>query len=81
MLLTILVFFLILLISFAGWSIIWLGGAWVISFNFNISYMMVFTISSILYVSLIMAKVIFAYMGSRVLDHLFANSPLKHQLK
>ncbi|OWT47567.1 hypothetical protein [Bacillus sp. K2I17] len=74
-------FFLIFFISFVGWSIIWLGGAWVISFNFNISYWAVFTISSILYVSLIIAKLIFAYVGSWVLNHLFATSSLKHQLK
>lgn len=81
MVVAILASFLIFLLSFAGWSGIWLGGAWVISFNFNVSYMTVFTVSSIVYVLIIIAKVIFAYIGSRVLDKLFVNGCLKHQIK
>lgn len=68
--------FLIFLFSFAGWS-----GAWVSIFNFNVSYMTVFTVSSIVYVLIIIAKVIFVYIGSRVLNNLFVNSCLKHQIK
>lgn len=81
MIATILGFFLIFLISFAGWSSIWLGVAWVISFNFNVSYMAVFIVSSIVYILIIIAKIIVAYMGSRVLDNLFVNGCLKHQIK
>lgn len=63
---------LIFLISFIGWTVVWLGIAWGISFIFNVSYMTVFIVSSIVYALLIIAKVLLVYVGSRVLDKLTA---------
>ncbi|MEB8944805.1 hypothetical protein [Bacillus cereus] len=61
---------LIFVISFIGWTVLWLGVTWVISFIFNVSYMRVFIISSIVYVLLIITKILLAYIGSQVLDML-----------
>lgn len=63
---------LIFLISFIGWTVVWLGVAWGISFIFNVNYMTVFIVSSIVYILLIITKVLLAYVGSQVLDKLTA---------
>ena len=67
---TILGTILIFVISFIGWTVVWLGVAWGISFIFNVSYMKVFIVSSIVYVLLIITKVLLAYVGSQVLEKL-----------
>lgn len=48
----------ILILSFGTWSVIWLGLAWIISyvFNLDVSYMTVFTISSIVWLLVVIVK-------------------------
>lgn len=60
----------ILVLSFGLWSITWLGLAWIISFVFklDVSYMTVFTISSIVWLLAIVVKGIFAYLAKRIAD-------------
>ncbi|MCU5181614.1 hypothetical protein [Bacillus toyonensis] len=62
----------ILVLSFGVWSGTWLGLAWIISFLFklDVSYMTVFTISSIVWVLVIVVKGIFAYLAKRITDNL-----------
>ncbi|MED1012147.1 hypothetical protein [Bacillus mycoides] len=60
----------ILIISFGVWSATWLGLAWVISFVFklDVSYMTVFTISSIVWGLAIFVKGLFAYLGKKAAE-------------
>ncbi|PFD98907.1 hypothetical protein CN288_20255 [Bacillus sp. AFS023182] len=60
----------ILILSFGTWSAIWLGLAWIISFVFklDVSYMTVFTVSSIAWVLAIVVKSLFAYLGKKAVD-------------
>lgn len=49
----------ILVLSFGIWTAVWLGIAWIISFVFNldVSYMTVFTVSSIVWALAIVVKI------------------------
>ncbi|NIA59449.1 hypothetical protein G5716_14080 [Bacillus pacificus] len=60
----------ILVLSFGLWSITWLGLAWIISFVFklDVSYMTVFTVSSIVWALAIVVKSLFAYLGKKAVD-------------
>ncbi len=60
----------ILIISFGVWSAVWLGIAWIISFVFqlHVSYMTVFTVSSIVWVLAIVVKSLFAYLGKKAAE-------------
>lgn len=60
----------ILVLSFGVWSVTWLGLAWIISFVFklDVSYMTVFTVSSIVWLLAIVVKGIFAYLGKKAAD-------------
>lgn len=60
----------ILILSFGTWSAIWLGLAWIISYVFNlgVSYMTVFTISSIVWLLVVIVKSLFAYLGKKVAE-------------
>jgi hypothetical protein len=60
----------LLIISFGMWSVVWLGVAWIISFVFklDVSYMTVFTVSSIVWLLAIVVKGIFAYLAKRIAD-------------
>lgn len=60
----------ILILSFGTWSAIWLGLAWIISFVFklDVSYMTVFTVSSIVWALAIVVKSLFAYLGKKAVD-------------
>lgn len=60
----------LLIISFGMWSATWLGLAWIISFIFklDVSYMTVFTVSSIVWVLVIAVKGLFAYVGKKAAD-------------
>lgn len=60
----------IFVLSFGIWSAVWLGIAWIISFIFklDVSYMTVFTISSIVWVLVILVKGLFAYLAKRIAD-------------
>ncbi|HHP5608407.1 TPA: hypothetical protein ACSC58_005495 [Bacillus paranthracis] len=60
----------ILVLSFGLWSITWLGLAWIISFVFklDVSYMTVFTVSSIVWALAIVVKSLFAYLGKKAVN-------------
>jgi hypothetical protein len=60
----------LLIISFGMWSATWLGLAWIVSFIFklDVSYMTVFTISSIVWVLAIVVKGLFAYLGKKAAE-------------
>ncbi|MGE1028625.1 hypothetical protein ACQGS5_02980 [Bacillus sp. GKis3/1] len=60
----------ILVLSFGVWSVTWLGLAWIISFVFklDVSYMTVFTVSSIVWLLAIVVKGIFAYLGKKATE-------------
>lgn len=60
----------ILILSFGIWTAVWLGIAWIISFVFNldVSYMTVFTVSSIVWVLSIVVKSLFAYLGKKAAE-------------
>ncbi|HDR3899186.1 hypothetical protein CN454_29120 [Bacillus cereus] len=60
----------ILILSFGTWSAIWLGLAWIISyvFNLDVSYMTVFTISSIVWLLVVIVKSLFAYLGKKAAE-------------
>ncbi|PEQ75165.1 hypothetical protein CN478_20650 [Bacillus cereus] len=60
----------ILILSFGTWSAIWLGVAWIISFAFklDVSYMTVFTVSSIVWVLAVIVKGLFAYLGKKAAE-------------
>lgn len=60
----------ILVLSFGAWSVTWLGLAWIISFVFklDVSYMTVFTVSSIVWLLAVVVKGIFAYLAKRIAD-------------
>ncbi|HDR7790307.1 TPA: hypothetical protein QCY15_004859 [Bacillus paranthracis] len=60
----------ILVLSFGVWSVTWLGLAWIISFVFklDVSYMTVFTVSSIVWLLAIVVKSIFAYLGKKATE-------------
>lgn len=60
----------ILILSFGTWSVIWLGLAWIISyvFNLDVSYMTVFTISSIVWLLVVIVKSLFAYLGKKAAE-------------
>lgn len=60
----------ILILSFGAWTAVWLGIAWIISFVFNldVSYMTVFTVSSIVWVLSIVVKSLFAYLGKKAAE-------------
>ncbi|MFV0977004.1 hypothetical protein JK627_23990 [Bacillus paranthracis] len=60
----------ILVLSFGIWTAVWLGIAWIISFVFNldVSYMTVFTVSSIVWALAIVVKSLFAYLGKKAVD-------------
>ncbi|HFJ9472593.1 TPA: hypothetical protein ACGW3J_005298 [Bacillus paranthracis] len=60
----------ILVLSFGIWTAVWLGIAWIISFVFNldVSYMTVFTVSSIVWVLSIVVKSLFAYLGKKAAE-------------
>ncbi|PEI77437.1 hypothetical protein [Bacillus wiedmannii] len=60
----------ILVLSFGVWSVTWLGLAWIISFVFklDVSYMTVFTISSIVWLLAIAVKGLFTYLAKRIVD-------------
>ncbi|PGY46871.1 hypothetical protein [Bacillus thuringiensis] len=60
----------ILILSFGTWSAIWLGLAWIISyvFNLDVSYMTVFTISSIVWLLVVFVKSLFAYLGKKAAE-------------
>ncbi|MEM5659928.1 hypothetical protein COE79_20650 [Bacillus toyonensis] len=60
----------ILILSFGIWTAVWLGIAWIISFVFNldVSYMTVFTVSSIVWALAIVVKILFAYLGKKAAE-------------
>jgi len=60
----------ILVLSFGIWSTVWLGIAWIISFVFklDVSYMTVFTVSSIVWALAIVVKSLFAYLGKKAVE-------------
>ncbi|NIL33277.1 hypothetical protein [Bacillus thuringiensis] len=60
----------ILILSFGTWSAIWLGLAWIISyvFNLDVSYMTVFTISSIVWLLAAIVKGLLAYLGKKAAE-------------
>ncbi|HHT7143452.1 TPA: hypothetical protein ACTZ34_005416 [Bacillus cereus] len=60
----------ILVLSFGVWSVTWLGLAWIISFIFklDVSYMTVFTISSIVWLLTVIVKGLFAYLGKKAAE-------------
>lgn len=60
----------ILIISFGVWSATWLGLTWIISFVFklDVSYMTVFTVSSIVWALAIVVKSLFAYLGKKAAE-------------
>lgn len=60
----------ILILSFGIWTAVWLGIAWIISFVFNldVSYMTVFTVSSIVWALAIVVKSLFAYLGKKAVE-------------
>ncbi|HDX9587602.1 TPA: hypothetical protein ROX98_000517 [Bacillus pseudomycoides] len=60
----------ILILSFGTWSAVWLGLAWIVSFIFklDVSYMTVFTVSSIVWIVVILTKSLFAYVGKKAVD-------------
>lgn len=60
----------ILVLSFGIWTAVWLGIAWIISFVFNldVSYMTVFTVSSIVWALAIVVKSLFAYLGKKAVE-------------
>lgn len=63
-----------LALSFGVWSGIWLGLAWIISyvFNLDVSYMTVFTISSIAWVLAVVVKGLFAYLGKKAAERFWS---------
>ncbi|MFP3414980.1 hypothetical protein SB773_25980 [Bacillus sp. SIMBA_074] len=60
----------ILIISFGIWSGTWLGLAWIISFVFklDVSYMTVFTVSSVVWLLAVIVKSLFAYLGKKAAE-------------
>ncbi|MHA4207329.1 hypothetical protein [Bacillus cereus] len=60
----------ILILSFGIWTAVWLGIAWIISFVFNldVSYMTVFTVSSIVWALAIVVKSLLAYVGKKAVE-------------
>lgn len=60
----------LLILSFGMWSVTWLGLAWIVSFIFklDVSYMIVFTVSSIVWLVVIVTKSLFAYIGKKAVD-------------
>ncbi|MEK4620654.1 hypothetical protein NYE71_32190 [Bacillus sp. FSL K6-0273] len=56
--------------SFGVWTVVSLGLAWIISFIFklDVSYMTVFTVSSVAWLLVIIAKVLFAYLGKKAAE-------------
>lgn len=60
----------VLVFSFGVWSAVWLGVAWIISFVFklDVSYMTVFTISSIVWLLAVVVKSLFAYLGKKAAE-------------
>lgn len=60
----------LLIISFGMWTGTWLGLAWIVSFVFklDVSYMTVFTISSIAWLMVIAVKWLFAYLGKKAAE-------------
>ncbi|PFU31258.1 hypothetical protein COK69_22105 [Bacillus cereus] len=64
----------ILVLSFGLWSITWLGLAWIISFVFklDVSYMTVFTVSSIVWALAIVVKSLFAYLGKKAAERFWS---------
>ncbi|MCU5514412.1 hypothetical protein OCF62_07485 [Bacillus wiedmannii] len=61
---------LMLVLSFGVWSGAWLGLTWIISFVFklDVSYMTVFTVSSIVWLLAIVVKGLFAYLGKKAAE-------------
>ncbi|MGE1044136.1 hypothetical protein ACQGRZ_28880 [Bacillus wiedmannii] len=61
---------LVLALSFGVWSGAWLGLAWIVSFVFklDVSYMTVFTVSSIAWLLVIAVKWLFAYLGKKAAE-------------
>lgn len=60
----------ILILSFGMWSATWLGLAWVVNFIFelDVSYMKVFTVSSIVWALAVIVKGLFAYLGKKAAE-------------
>ncbi|EJV42179.1 hypothetical protein IEK_05845 [Bacillus toyonensis] len=60
----------ILILSFGTWSAVWLGIAWIISFVFklDVSYMTVFTVSSVVWLLAVIVKGLFAYLGKKAAE-------------
>ncbi|PFC85156.1 hypothetical protein CN272_22125 [Bacillus anthracis] len=60
----------IFILSFGIWSTVWLGIAWIISFVFklDVSYMTVFSVSSIVWLLAIVVKSLFAYLGKKAAE-------------
>ncbi|MDM5270526.1 hypothetical protein [Bacillus wiedmannii] len=61
---------LIFVLSFIGWSLTWLGLAWIVNFIFelDVSYMKVFTVSSIVWALAIVVKSLFAYLSKKAAE-------------
>ncbi|PHD69350.1 hypothetical protein COF61_01070 [Bacillus toyonensis] len=60
----------ILILSFGTWSAVLLGIAWIISFVFklDVSYMTVFTVSSVVWLLAVIVKGLFAYLGKKAAE-------------
>lgn len=60
----------ILILSFGIWSGTWLGLAWIVNFIFelDVSYMKVFTVSSIVWGLAVVVKGLFAYLGKKAAE-------------
>ncbi|EEL37198.1 hypothetical protein bcere0020_53790 [Bacillus cereus Rock3-29] len=60
----------ILALSFGVWSAVWLGIAWIMSFVFklDVSYMTVFTVSSVVWLLAVIVKGLFAYLGKKAAE-------------
>ncbi|MGE6504530.1 hypothetical protein ACQKF0_30315 [Bacillus wiedmannii] len=60
----------LLIISFGMWTGTWLGLAWIVSFIFklDVSYMTVFTVSSIAWLLVSAVKWLFAYLGKKAAE-------------
>ncbi|PGC57640.1 hypothetical protein [Bacillus wiedmannii] len=61
---------LIFVLSFIGWSLTWLGLSWIVNFIFelDVSYIKVFTVSSVAWLLVIIVKVSFAYLGKKAAE-------------
>ncbi|MES5957566.1 hypothetical protein QCI42_30175 [Bacillus fungorum] len=61
---------LIFVLSFVGWSLTWLVLAWIVNFIFelDVSYMKVFTVSSIVWGLIVIVKSLFTYLGKKAAE-------------